>query len=121
MARPERLAMSPTEVFTERGQIRTVALRWHESYDRASCNVPSWPFYGVGAKLDALDLETATRAEVDATIGNSSWVTLHCDNCEQRDLASAVQVGDEPDYESRTAVLCLECVEAAAVALRQAS
>ena len=109
----------PIEVFTERGMIRTVAERWLKQY-RGYERDPAWPLRDVGERLAALDLETATKEQVDAIIGNSSWTNIHCDNCGQRGLKAGVQVGQTADYESATAVLCLECCERATTALRGA-
>ncbi len=103
----------PIEVFTQRGMIRTVAARWHAQYDNYRSVNPNWSHFGVGAKLDALDVETASRDEVDAVIGNGSWTNLACNNCGERDLPAVVQVGEKADYESATAVLCMDCAQEA--------
>lgn len=56
--------------------------------------------------------------DVDRIIGNRSWTRLACNNC-QREAAKVVQVGEAPsEYESYTASLCLDCVQAAAKAMR---
>lgn len=49
--------------------------------------------------------------EVDRIIGNGSWTSNHCDECGE--AADTVQVGQPPDYESRTADLCEPCVRRA--------
>lgn len=49
--------------------------------------------------------------EVDRIIGNNSWTSNHCDECGAP--ADTVQVGQPPDYESRTADLCEPCVRRA--------
>ena len=50
--------------------------------------------------------------DVDDLIGNKSWTRTTCGECgvENRDVA---QIGDEPDYESLTAYVCLDCLHKA--------
>ena len=49
--------------------------------------------------------------DVDRIIGNKSWTDNRCDECQAQ--ADTVQVGQPPDYESRTAYLCEPCVRRA--------
>lgn len=49
--------------------------------------------------------------DVDRIIGNKSWTDNRCDECQTQ--ADTVQVGQRPDYESRTADLCESCVRRA--------
>src|SRR5580698_8473879 len=109
----------PAVVFTERGMIRTVAARWHAQYD-------NHPIYGrdkqhISVALDALDVEAASAEDVEAIMGNRSWTRLSCNNCGASDLKCAVQVGEVADYESATAVLCLNCADEAYRELRRAA
>jgi hypothetical protein len=96
---------------SEREQVRNVAKRWRATYGRGQ--------YGqdklvILAKLDALDVETATAADVAAIIGDTSWVEpWKCLECGERSW-SVIQVGEEPDYESETAYLCIGCLGTAA-------
>lgn len=58
--------------------------------------------------------------QVDAIIGNTSWTEVgRCSECEKR-VDVVVEIGEEPDYESMTAWVCLPCLRAA-VALAEAS
>lgn len=52
--------------------------------------------------------------DVDAVIGNSSWTRIICNECRQHDVSSAVQIGEEPDIESNTALICPDCISKAA-------
>lgn len=54
-----------------------------------------------------------TPDDVDAVIGHDRWCRVSCDGCGDTD-GPWVQVGDEPDYDSRTATLCAKCIRAAA-------
>ncbi len=49
---------------------------------------------------------------IDRIIGNDSWTHLTCNECGDS-VDAVVQVGQEPDYESATAELCIKCVKAA--------
>lgn len=50
---------------------------------------------------------------VDEIIGNESWTRVpDCNDCGS-ECVIAVEVGEEPDYESRTATLCLPCLRKA--------
>ena len=50
---------------------------------------------------------------VDAIIGNDSWTRVpDCDEC-KREVAAVVEIGEEPDYESATARVCVDCLRAA--------
>lgn len=51
----------------------------------------------------------SSRAAIDAAIGNESWTPIRCDECSQ-DAEVAVEVGEPPDYESSTVVLCVPCL-----------
>ena len=103
------------KLITTRGQIRTVAQRWREAY-RAEVEGRKESEYFDKAKahrqLAALDPETATADQITAIIGNSSWTSLKCDDCDQS-VGTVVQLGQEPDYESSTANVCTDCLRKA--------
>ena len=100
------------ELLNERNQVRTVARRWHVQYGAGT--------YGsdnrgrmVGNELAALDAETATAADVAEIVGHESWVGENtCHEC-GAETWDAVQVGQQPDYESSTATICRDCLRAA--------
>ncbi len=62
--------------------------------------------------LIALTDDTRTEDRVNRIIGNNYWTRNTCDECGQ-DAAVLVQVGQEPDYESRTACVCVSCLRMA--------
>ena len=100
------------KIETMRDQVRTVAARWKEAYQTQNL-----PYYfdkaEIQRKLDALDVETATDKDVATTIGNGTWVSPgYCGECKTEDW-SAIQLGEEPDYESATATICLACLRKA--------
>lgn len=90
-----------------RDVIRGVPDRWDHQYARWDDDSDKKK---IGRNLRALDLETATRDDIAKVIGNSSWTTIKCDDCGTPDLDVAVEVGQEPDYESSTATLCKRCL-----------
>lgn len=47
--------------------------------------------------------------DVNATIGNSSWTSCRCDEC-GGNFEEVLLIGDEPDYDSRTVTVCVNCV-----------
>lgn len=50
---------------------------------------------------------------VDEIIGNGSWTRVPpCDEC-NKETDIVVELGEPPDYESRTARICPECLKAA--------
>ena len=49
-------------------------------------------------------------SHVNQIVGNDSWTSCRCDQCNQTVDAVAI-VGQEQDYESHTARLCLTCLQ----------
>ena len=70
-------------------------------------------YKGEEEELEALDKDKATAQDVAAIIGNESWTSLKCDEC-GNETETVVQVGQEPEYDSHTACLCVPCVKTAA-------
>ena len=64
-------------------------------------------------ELLALDPETATASEIAEIIGNKHWVRERtCSECGKQTW-DIVEIGEEPDYESATAEICLDCLKKA--------
>ncbi len=103
-------------VQTKRGLIRQVAAHWKMQY----ANGEPARFVGVGDRLAALNGETATESDVAAIIGHPGWTRNGCDECENESDIT-VQVGQEPDYESSTANMCVGCLEKAIMLAREAA
>jgi hypothetical protein len=97
------------KLVTIRSQIRDVAKRWHQQYGPGNPYSKDLDKISIGKALDRLDTESATADDVAAIIGNRSWAEeKECDECGAK--GDVVEVGEEPDYESRTAMLCYGCV-----------
>lgn len=59
-----------------------------------------------------LALKNPTEDQITSIIGNSSWTRNECTEC-KKDVNVVVELGEEPDYESSTAWLCLRCLQKA--------
>jgi len=54
----------------------------------------------------------ATEEQVVAIVGSNVWTENICSHCGQ-DVEATVRLGEEPEYESRTAWICPECLRKA--------
>jgi hypothetical protein len=101
------------KLLTEREKVRTVAAAWAKQYSKNGPYGNDAEKQEIAKALSALDPETATASDVAAIIGNNSWCgPCKCDEC-GKEAETAVQLGEEPDYESATAVVCFDCVQKA--------
>ena len=92
----------------ERDQVRTAAQRWRVQY-RYGSQIQ----HDISSRLDLLDPETASAGDVSEIVGNTSWADRkRCDECGQQSW-DIVEIGEEPDYESRTCYVCADCLRAA--------
>ena len=100
-------------VTTTRDLIRIVADRWGRQYSQPRTLTDQSNTAEKHAKLLALNGETATEGDVEAIIGNGGWTKQTCSQCKlESDWLCCV--GEPPDYESQTAMLCQSCLRAAA-------
>ncbi len=106
------------KAFTQRDVIKQVTAKWERQYEGQMDSTGYLYPGGKGDKtrgetlkqLQALDLNTCTAKEVNDIIGNESWTRMNlCDECGKQPNV-LVQVGNEPDYDSHTAWLCLNCL-----------
>ena len=89
------------EKVTQRDLIRAVAKRWCEQYGEREPAILT--------RLESLDLETATCADVAEIIGNEFWTIVGCDEC-QRTCDAVIRLGEAPGESSRTAFICGPCL-----------
>ena len=91
-----------------------MAARWKQQYFNAKTGLWGLMHSGLSLaiyeRLKALDVETATPAEVAAIIGNRGWIEESCDLCDTYD-APIMRVGEAPDYEARWLWLCETCAK----------
>lgn len=108
------------QLSTLRDRIRAVPKRWRKQYETS----PYWtkpfswgrPAREVAEALEALDTATCSAADIDAVMGianGHSWCAVSCNGCEKSVHDDVVFVGDEPDYESSSATLCVSCLREA--------
>jgi hypothetical protein len=98
------------EVSTVKQNCRDVAKRWKEQYPKDKADIYD--------KLVALKGE-GTPEEIAIIIGNDSWTTVTCDEC-GGDVDGIVIVGEEENYDSRTASICMSCLQEAMAELVKA-
>ena len=93
---------APTmELITTRMRIKGIAVRFERALGRRHPETL--------LALQKLDLNTATAKEVNTIIGNSTWIDLTCDECGKLS-ERVVRLGEEPDCESSTALICPTCL-----------
>jgi hypothetical protein len=94
------------ELITKSEVVKNIPKRWREQYPENDGDK-----FRIWKKLKLEKNLTAQKAE--QIIGNNSWSDLRCNECDKSQLDMVVRVGAEPDYESATAWLCLDCVKKA--------
>ena len=100
------------EVVTKAGKIASTADRWMAQY--FSDNSWRQAIGGKTPRQEQYELlkEAHTEDRIAEIIGNSKWTEIVCHECE-KDVELVVLLGEEWDYESNTAQICLECLERA--------
>ena len=58
-----------------------------------------------------------TEDGIYSIMGNKSWTALYCHECDC-EVDAIVVLGQEPDYDSATASVCLNCLNAARSLIR---
>jgi hypothetical protein len=81
---------------------------WPLSVDGGKAKISAEVIYD---KLVALKGK-GTPKEIEKIIGNLSWTDISCDEC-GRNVEVAVTVGEKEDYDTRTARVCLDCLNKA--------
>lgn len=102
----------------ERCASRAVAERWRKQYQRGTtwtCNSNN-DAQAIYDQLSALNPETATLADIDGIIGNSTWTTTQCVGCGQNVGTYVRFAQDDVEIE-----VCGDCLEKGAALLRLTS
>jgi hypothetical protein len=100
------------KLLDERTQVREVSGSWYRQYGEGTYPTDNRGRM-VGKELAALDPETATAEQIAEIIGNDFWVSpSKCHECGSEGWY-VVQIGEEPNYESRTANICADCLRKA--------
>lgn len=100
------------KVITRESLARSAAERWARQYrmDREATSEHDLRTHEIGYRLRGLG-PNPEPDDVDRVIGNGSWTRPpSCNECGTDAQGLVVRVGEEPDYESSTAHLCLRCV-----------
>lgn len=96
---------------TRKANAKTAAERWRAQYFGGG----KWRYEdrmrGIWERLVALG-DNPNPDDVERIIGNTSWTECKCDQCGER-KESVVMVGEPLDYDSRTASLCVSCLDEA--------
>jgi hypothetical protein len=101
------------KVITERDMILDVVKRWEEQYSGESHPTKQ----RILAKLKKLDLTQTTAKQIESIIGNDSWTVQICTECRKK-VPIIIQLGEKPDWESKTVYLCENCLTLAYNTLR---
>lgn len=120
--------MNKFVIITSSELIRKVAERWKEQYFiygqwetirdlQEGGKISSKVVYD---RLSQLNLDTASISEVDAAIGADGWATTTCNQC-SRKCENVIRLGDEPDYDSSTVVICEDCLSKAVKVMKGSS
>jgi hypothetical protein len=97
------------KIITQRDLIKGIPAWWRETYASGKYGQDKIQIMKL---LDTLDVETATVKDISDIIGNDSWTSRSCDEC-QMDVDVVIQLGQEPDYESNTVEICRNCFKKA--------
>ena len=106
------------KIITQRDLVRAVADRFEQTYGEGwhpfvyLKDNPPRKWQEIAADLRVLDLETCPASAVNSIMTNEAWTTLTCNEC-GKVVTEVVEIGEEPNPESRTANVCFRCIDAA--------
>jgi hypothetical protein len=98
--------MQPIKI-TRQTLANEVSHRWESQYRNSTIADK----VDIGVKLKELG-DSPDPDKVDEIIGNRSWTRIHCDSC-NKEKDAVIQLGEEQDYESATANVCVDCLREA--------
>jgi hypothetical protein len=93
-------------LISRRQMAAKTADRWREQYGPMFGVFPFGDAREVLKQLESLG-RSPTVEQVEAIC--PGWTVLRCDECRD-EVDEVVQLGEPPDYESSTAVVCLRCL-----------
>ncbi len=104
------------ELITKTSILKGLAQRYQQQYAKnMQFRDGSWSDSIVKRLSEETDLTEEKAAEI---IGNKSWTRNSCNECGE-DVFAVVQLGEEPDYESATAKVCVNCLNTALALIEQ--
>jgi len=93
------------EIVSKKTRAKDIYKRWIKQYPLKYHKKGKWAQIGARLKNE----KPKTEEEVNAIIGNESWMRVHCYQCDEpKDIV--VRVGEKPDYESSTSWICKDCL-----------
>lgn len=104
------------QIITRKTQANSAAARFARNY-KPSHNCEAWPVYQWGDTgyiyQSLLELGSNPKPnDVEAIL--KGWTTPGtCSECGEVQENMLIQLGEEPDYESHTAYICVECLHKA--------
>ena len=102
------------KIITKRDQIKGIIKSFRDAYGE-SLDKPSWVHGKTRGdllqELKTLNLDHATDKEI-YNILDRDWVSLRCNECGLWG-GKVIQLGEEPDYESNTVWVCIDCIKKA--------
>ncbi len=105
------------EIITIRSQIKEVAERWKEQYQRADGTWAGKEHKRAKGEtfnlLKALNKETATAKEVENIIGNDLWACAQCCYECSKYFNTVIQVGGGSNSISAATQICPSCLKKA--------
>lgn len=96
------------QTISKKTLIKNVARSWKSQYGNDKNNIYK----------ALVESKPTTELQVEQIIGNKSWTSLRCDEC-QKESEIVIEIGETPDFESRTANVCIECIEKALSILKE--
>lgn len=98
--------MAQAKLITKRSLIKEVYQRWSTQYaDHPAMSDK----HEITKKLSMLNLDTCSEQDVSNIIGNTAWTHIRCNGCDKT-VDAVVFVGEEPDYDSASAMICAPCL-----------
>lgn len=104
------------QIITERDSIKDAITFFIAQYGKGSYGADTRGIR-VGEELSKLNKETVSAEEVNTLIG-SDWTSKTCNECGVK-VKTVMQMGEDLDYDSRTANICLDCLKKAVKLMEQ--
>lgn len=98
------------KLITERDSIKSAITSFIRQHGRVSYGADTRNI-NVGEELSKLDSDIVSAEEVNALI-DRDWVSKTCHDCGAK-VKTVVQLGEDIDYESCTANVCIDCLKKA--------
>ena len=102
-------------VDNERNQIRKIVKKWEYSINNPCWGIAVWSKEKQNEilnELKTLNLETCSSHDIKEITGRDEIQQCECDHCGEYSWDTLL-IGQEPDYDSSTARVCLSCLEEA--------